>query len=311
MNFWKVNIKQISFTIIGYLIPLLVLSQDLEPRSLSRVPIKSNFAVASYGYSEGNILVDNSLPIEGLNTSLNNIVFGYVRCFNLFNKQGTFDVILPYSFGDFSGQVLDIDDSTYRNGFGDPALRLSLILMGAKPLSGVDFLKQEQQKFKLGASLRIRVPIGQYDSSRLINLGVNRWSARFGIINSYELSEKWILEGQFNAWFFTENNSYFNGNTIKQKPLIAFQAHVTHIFKPGVWAAASYGLSRLGETVINDVDENNEQSNSKFGAVFAYQLSPKSSLKIVFTNGVTARYGADFTTYLLAYQLMWFDKKRD
>ncbi len=39
-------------------------SQDLEPRSLSSIPIGVNFAIASYGCSSGNILLDNSLPIE-------------------------------------------------------------------------------------------------------------------------------------------------------------------------------------------------------------------------------------------------------
>jgi len=39
--------------------------------------------------------------------------------------------------------------------FGDPAVRISLILIGAKPLSLADFMKQEQKKFKFGVSLRI------------------------------------------------------------------------------------------------------------------------------------------------------------
>lgn len=41
-------------------------AQDLEPRLLSSMPIKSNFVVASYIYSEGNILLDNTSPIKDL-----------------------------------------------------------------------------------------------------------------------------------------------------------------------------------------------------------------------------------------------------
>jgi hypothetical protein len=301
--------KQIIPILIGLLTMLTGKAQDLEPRSLSNIPIKSNFAVASYAYSEGNILVDNTLPIEDLNASLNNFVFAYARSFKLFNKLAKVDVILPYSIGEFSGKVIDIDSSTYRNGFGDPAVRLSLILIGAKPLSGVDFMKQEQEKFKFGVSLRIRPPLGQYDSSKLINLGANRWATKFGLAGSYDLSGKWILEGQINTWFFSKNNSFFNGNSIKQKPLITFQTHVTHIFKPGIWAAASYGISRLGETQVNGIDKNDPQNASRLGLAFAYKLNQKSSLKLAFTSGVTARYGADFNTFVIAYQIMWFDKK--
>lgn len=172
-------------------------------------------------------------------------------------------------------------------------------------------MKQEQEKFKLGVSFRIRPPLGQYDSSRLINLGANRWNAQFGLLSSYDLSKKWILEGQFNTWFFSENRSYFNGNTIKQKPLMTLQGHVTHIFKPGIWASASYGLSRLGETAVNGIDKDNNQNSSRLGATFAHKLGSKSALKLAFTSGVTTRYGADFTTFAVTYQLMWFDKKRN
>jgi hypothetical protein len=309
MKFIKTYIKQLTPLLFCLFGMNLVTAQDLEPHSLSNIPIKGNFAVASYAYSEGNILIDNSLPIEGLNAGLNNFVFAYARTFKMFNRLAKFDMILPYSFGNFSGTVVGIDSSTYRNGFGDPAFRLSLVLIGAKPVSGAEFLKQEQKRFNLGISVRIKPPLGQYNSSKLINLGTNRWGTKFGVVGSYDLNKRWILEGQFNAWAFTQNNSFFNGNTIYQKPLITLQGSITHVFKPGVWLAVAYGISRLGETVVNDVEGSNPQNTSRFGSTFAYKLSRKSSLKFAFTSGVTARYGADFTTYVVAYQFMWFDKK--
>ena len=309
MNLGNVSKKQMIPAIIGLLTMVMATAQDLEPRALSNIPIKGNFALVSYLYSEGNILLDNTSPIEDLNASLNNFVFAYARSFKLFNKLAKIDVILPYSIGEFSGKIVGIDSSTYRNGFGDPAVRISFILIGAKPLSGADFMKQEQKKFKFGVSLRIRPPLGQYDSSKLINLGANRWAAKFGLAASYDLNKKWILESQYNTWVFTKNNSFFNGNTTQQKPLTTLQGHVTHIFKPGIWASVSYGLSRLGETVYNGIDKNDSQNSSRFGLAFAHRLGKQSSLKLDYTSGVTARYGADFTTYAIAYQWMWFDKK--
>ena len=105
---------KISFKLFGFFSSLMVTAQDLEPRSLSNIPIIGNFAVASYAYSEGNILLDNTLPIEDLNANLNRIIFAYARSFKLFNKLAKVDVILPYSIGEFSGKVLDVDSSTYQ-----------------------------------------------------------------------------------------------------------------------------------------------------------------------------------------------------
>jgi len=309
MQIKSVNILLVLF--IGLFLAIESKAQDLEPRFLSAIPTGGNFAIASYGYSSGNILLDNSLPIEDLEAKLNSAVFGYARSFKLFNRLTKFDVIAPYSFGAFSGTVSDIDSSTTRNGFGDPLIRLSMILIGAKPLGISEFMKHKQEKFKLGVSVRLRLPLGQYDPTKLINLGANRWAIKTGFAASYTIRKKIILEGHLNSWFFTENKEFWNGNSIRQKPLLSGQLHVTYVFKPGIWVAASIGRTAMGETIVNGIEKNDLQNNSRFGAAFAYRLNKHNALKIGFSSGVSTRYGANFTTILLAYQFMWFDKNKN
>lgn len=94
---------------------LLVLNsnaQDLEPRSLSAMPTGGNFAIVAYGHTSGNILIDNTLPIEDLEANLNNVVLAYAHSLKLLNKLAKIDVIVPYSFGRFEGIVSDMDSST-------------------------------------------------------------------------------------------------------------------------------------------------------------------------------------------------------
>lgn len=86
---------KILVSIFILLVCNLIYSQDIEPRLLSPIPIKSNFVVASYIYSEGNILLDNTSPIEDLDSKLNNLAVGYARSFKLFNKLALFDAIIP------------------------------------------------------------------------------------------------------------------------------------------------------------------------------------------------------------------------
>jgi len=272
------------------------------------MPTGGNFAVASYGYSSGNILLDNSLPIEGLNSSLNNIVLAYARSFKSFKHLSKFDVVLPYSFAKFEGVVNNLDSSTYRNGFGDALVRYSIVLIGGEPMNIKEFFVHEQKKFKLGVFARARIPIGNYDPTKLLNLGANRWSLKLGIGASYTFFKRLVVEGHANSWFFSENTEFFNGNSIKQKPLLSFQLHTTYVFKPGVWLAVSVGRSALGETVLNGVEKNDLQNNSRYGAAFAFKLNKKNALKFGITSGITTRYGANFTSILVAYQFMWFDK---
>ena len=300
----------LSITAIACLCITQLQAQDLEPRLLSPIPTGGNFAIASYGYSLGNILLDNSLPVDDLDASINSFILAYARSFKLFNKLAKFDAIVPYAFGTYDALVNNVDTSATRTGFGDPLFRLSLVLIGTGAWDPADFFEQEQKKFNLGASIRIRPPLGQYDPTKLINLGANRWTVKLSLAGSYTITRKVILEGHVNSNFFTENSSFYNGNTLKQKPLLAMQFHASYIFKPGIWVAASLGRSFLGETVLNGVEQDDLQKTSRYGFAFAYKLKPHSALKLGFTSGITARYGANFTSIILAYQYIWFNKPK-
>jgi hypothetical protein len=253
-------------------------------------------------------LLDGSLPIEDLTASVNTVGVAYARSFKLFNKLAKFDAVLPYSFANFDGEVKEKDSSVSRNGFGDPSLRISMILLGVKPMNLAEFMKTEQEKFKLGTSVRVRMPLGQYNPEKLLNLGSNRWAFDFGTAASYTFRKKIVLEAHLDLWVYTKNNEFFNGNTVKQSPLFAPQIHATYIFKPGVWITGSFGRTTLGETKVNGVPKDDPQNNSRAGLSFAYKLNNKSAIKMLYSNGIITRYGSDFKSVLVTYQYGWFDK---
>jgi len=308
-NLVKNRIIGILFIVHVLLIHKNVQSQDLEPGFLSVMPMGGNFAIASYIYSAGNILLDNTLPIEDLNAKLNNSGIGYVRSFKMFNRLAKFDVVMPFSLGKYNALAEGEEISVTRNGFGDPSFRISLIIIGVKPLKPKEYFKEEPKNFKLGIVFRFKAPIGNYDSEKLLNTGTNRWTFRTGIAGSYTFRKKIVLEGHLNSWFFTENSEFFGENTSKQKALFGSQLHITYIFKPGVWAALSTGRTFGGNTVMNGIEQDVTQNNTRFGLAFGYRLNRNNGLKVAFTNGFITRGGADFTTFVLAYQFMWFDKK--
>ena len=61
---------KVLYTLAGCFFMVQIHSQDLEPRVMSAIPTGGNFAIVSYSYSAGNILLDNSLPIEDLKANL-------------------------------------------------------------------------------------------------------------------------------------------------------------------------------------------------------------------------------------------------
>ena len=309
INNVKNNISLIIINVFIFFTSLPIHSQDLEPRFLSSVPLKTNYSGIVYGYSSGDILL-NAQEIEGLNAKLNSVAVFYGHSFKLLNKPAKFDIVLPYAFGKLNAQVSQEDTTAYRKGFIDPTIRLSIVLIGDKALNLQEFAKRDIKKFKMGTSFKIKAPLGKYDETKLINLGANRWAFQIKTAASYQPTKKIILEFHIDSWFFTENTSFNNGNTLSQKPLFNAQLHMAYIFHPKLWISASIGQVALGETAINEIDQNNSQKNSRYGLTASYKLRKVGSLKLAVTNGLYTGSGASFTTALLGYSFLWFDKDK-
>jgi hypothetical protein len=284
-------------------------AQDLEPRFLSSVPLKTNFGGLVYGYSAGDILL-NAQQIEGLNAKLNSVAAFYGRSFKLFNKPAKFDVAVPYAFGKLNAFVSQVDTTANRRGFLDPTIRVSMILIGDKPLKLQDFAKREIKKFKMGASFKVKAPLGIYDDTKVINLGANRWGFQLKTAASYQPAKKIILEMHIDSWFFTENTSFNNGSSLKQKPLFTAQLHMAYLFNSKFWISGSIGQIAHGETSIDGVQQENNQKNSRYGFTASYKLKKLGSLKFSLTNGLYTASGANFTTALMGYSFVWFDKNK-
>jgi len=308
-SFHYIQVKSLLFIVV-ILFYSISTAQDLEPRLLASMPTNGNILVASYSHSGGNILIDPSLPIEDLDSNLNNIVVAYVRSFKLFNKLAKVDAVIPYSLGKYDATVDNIDTKVNRNGFADPMIRISVLLLGTKPLKPQDYFTQESGNFKLGVNFRVKFPIGSYNSDYALNVGTNRWSFQTGVGGSYTIKKKFIIETHVNSWLFTENSNFFNGNTTQQQALFGLQVHFAYVFKPGFWAAISTGKTFGGKLEINDILQDIPQNNSRFGAAAAYKIGKHSSLKLAYTSGFSTRAGADFNTLIFNYSYIWFDKPK-
>ncbi len=284
-------------------------AQDLEPRFLSSVPLKTNYSGIVYGYSSGDILL-NSQQIEVLNAKLNSIAVFYGHSFKIFNKPAKYDVVLPYAFGKLNALVSQVDSTVYKNGFIDPTIRVSVILIGDQALNLKEFAQRGVKKFKLGTAFKVKAPLGRYDDTKLINLGANRWAFQLKVAASYQPAKKIILELHVDSWFFTENSSFFNVNMLTQKPLFTTQLHIAYLFNPKFWISGSIGQVAYGETSINGIEQDNNQENSRYGFTASHKIGKLGSLKFALTNGLYTGSGANFTTALLGYSFVWFGKNK-
>ena len=92
-------------------------------------------------------------------------------------------------------------------------------------------------------SLQVSVPTGQYDQSRLFNLGPNRWFVKPEVGVSKALGPL-TLEFTTSATLYTANTNFFNGNTRTQQPIYALQGHAIYNFGSGIWSVGRRDLFR-------------------------------------------------------------------
>jgi hypothetical protein len=278
-------------------------AQELEPRSYSNAPVGLNFLIAGYVYADGKVAFDPSLPVADAQFHTNTGVVAYARSLNAWGKSAKFDVVLPYSSFSGHGQLGGQPREREMSGFGDPLFRFSMNFYGAPALSVKEFADYRQDLI-VGASLQVTAPLGQYDNSKLLNLGTNRWSFKPELGISKALGQ-WTLEFAPSATFYTDNTDYDNGGTLAQAPVYAVQGHVTYGFQSGIWLALDGTYFTGGRNTINGVRTDTLQANTRAGVTLALPVDRYNSVKIYVSTGTSTRTGSDFDAIGLAWQYRW------
>jgi hypothetical protein len=262
-----------------------------------------NFIALAYSYSSGNVFMDPALPIEDVDAQIHVALARYIRTFNLFGKPAKFKALLPWSDGHWDGYLEDEFRTRDVRGLADPRLSLDVLLSGAPALEAADF-RSYQQELVVGLRFDLVTPWGQYDSSKAINLGTNRWALHTEIGASRAFG-KWTLEGAGGIWLYTGNNDYFGGNELSQEPFFVVKANVIRSIRPGFWWAVGMGYGQGGQTSINGEPRATTQKNWRITAMVVFPVSPTQGVSVTAASGRTFQAGPDFDVVAIGYQFAW------
>jgi hypothetical protein len=286
--------------------PSLSVAQDLEPRRWTHLPVGTGIFGAGYAFTTGNLLFDPVLRIEDADLELHTALFSFTHYFALGDRTARVDVVVPAQSGHWEGLVDGAPRSVTRDGLADPALRLSANLFGAPALSGWEFLDYRREhpvQTSLGAAFEVRLPLGEYQEDKLINLGQNRYA--FGVqLGALHTRGEWSFELTGSAYAFTKNDQFFNGNTLEQDPLYAAQAHVVKTFGQDFWVSLGAAYTWAGESTVNGVAKDDDKSTLYFGPSFGLRLDESQSLKLGYVRGDTLTdTGADTHSFGLGWSI--------
>jgi hypothetical protein len=259
-----------------------------------------NFALVGYGYTDGNVLVDASIPwrVRDLGAQSRARLFEVAESLGRQREIGVSSRMA--GLGARFSWPRTIAGSTARRS------RCGSRNFISAPADASGFRGYESGRI-VGASFRVGMPLGQYDEDKLLNLGLNRWSFKpeLGMSKPWR---RWTFELATAATFYTDNNEFLGSSTRAQEPLIAVQGHVIYCFGKGIWAGLDGTFYTGGRTTLNGTVNDDRQSSSRVGLTVSLPVTRQQSLKLYASTGATARAGGDFTTAGVIWQYRWGGK---
>ncbi|HET9734760.1 MAG TPA: transporter [Burkholderiales bacterium] len=279
-------------------------AQHLEPRAYINTPVGMNFLIAGYTYSSGGLATDPAVPLTNAQLDIHTPFVAYARAFDAWGKSAKFDAVFAGGCLDGTADLNGARVSRDICGMLDPTMRVAVNFYGAPALEGKDFATYRQDLI-IGGSLQVQAPLGQYDPTRLVNLGSNRWAFRPELGVSKVLDRRLLVEATLGVNFYTANDDFFGGQRREQDPVLATQLHFVYLFRGGSWIALDANYYSGGRTTVDGVEQNDELGNSRLGLTYSHPWDRQHSLKLYVSEGISVRYGSDFTIVGLAWQYRW------
>ncbi len=187
-------------------------------------------------------------------------------------------------------------------------MRLAVNLVGAPPLGGkefADYRSNVEVETIVGMALLVRFPTGEYMEDKLLNLGKNRFSFRpqLGVIHT---RGKWTGEVSGEVAFYTDNDEFFNGNILEEKPTYIVHGHLIYTFRRGLWVGASVGYDNGGKSSLNGIDKDDKRQNVAWAFSIAYPINRSSGIKVAYIGTRTQEsVGFDSDTLSAGLSIAW------
>jgi len=298
------------------LLPGKARAQDLAPRAYLITPYHANAVTLTWAFYDGSLDFNGALPTNDATGKYNVSIANYYHSFGVFGRSANFLAALPYGVGNFQGTAFGAEQHIYRSGLVDSVYRVAINLKGGPAMQPREFVKWHQ-KVLLGASLKVIAPTGQYDPTKLINWGTNRWSFKpeFGYSQRWG---KWILDGYVGMWFFTTNNDFWSRNAFypgtrsqTQNPMGSFEGHLSYGFTQRLWVSLDGNLWLGGTTSVSGVEDSlTTQRNSRLGGTSAVPVGKHQALKLNYSDGTYIRYGGNYQSVSIGWQYSWMGRPK-
>ena len=275
---------------VGVVSPPLALAQT-PPRFYQDTLSGSSAVPLIFQSTSGNIS-----PFDAAHTVTQDANFdatmatvGYARTFSFYDRAAMAAILLP--MGRISGD-LNVDGksvSQSASGFGDPMLEFSINVIGPPAQKNIPDVLRYEPGFSMHLLADLGLPIGEYDSDQLVNVGQNQWFGRLGAPMTWQIGP-WVpgrrmtLEFLPAVWLFDDNTDYV-GQTLKTDPLFKLDASLTRDFTQRLWGSLDAIWLNGGAATINGV-KGEKLDSVALGLTLGYFINENLNLTLGYKSTI-------------------------
>ena len=281
-------------------------AQELVPAAYTPAPYGVNLLSLASSYNTGDLAFDPSGPIEDASGRIMASTLGYARTLKIAGRSANVGIIVPYVTGHLEGLYFGQEAFADRSGLGDLAVRCAVNLYGAPAMGPREFAAFRPRTL-IGTSLSLRAPTGQYDPTKLINIGTNRWAFK-PEVGFVQVIGRWAVDGYIGGWFFTDNTDFLGGLRREQDPIFSTEVHLRYAFSAKLWGSLDANFWRGGQTTLEGAVSDDLQRNSRVGTTCAVRVGRNHSLRFAASRGAITRIGGDFGSIGISYGYSWMRK---
>jgi len=212
------------------------------------------------------------------------VLTGFAQTFKLSDRAAFIAILVPAGRISSESNLANQSTRISANGFGDPMLEFDINIIGPKAIKNMPDLIRYEPGFSVDLLVDLVVPIGNYDNSKPLNLGQNRWYGRIASPIVWQLgpwipSRRTTLEFIPSLWLYGDNSD-FVGSTLSTDMKFQLESHLTRDFHKDLWGSLDMNWMIGGETSVDGVSG---EKLDMLGAGFTlgYQLNEN----IQFTMG--------------------------
>jgi len=207
------------------------------------------------------------------------------------------------------GETAGVAFSQSSSGYADPTVQLDINLIGtSKLVSNVDLFNYEPT-WTVDVAVMLGVPAGEYESSKLVNMGLNRWFGRLALPIKYHFgvfSPGYMASFELtpSIWLFADNDD-FVGQTLENDPILQLEAHLTQDFTPSFFGSVDLLYRNGFQSSINGVETGEEIDIGNLGFTLNYTATDNLMIRTSYGSNVFGDNDVDNSVLRLQFVYNW------